>query len=136
MKTREVGVIATSFALLLAVGSLAAPIYADLQSGASQWVNVDAPSVNYSGNVPVVNATFVNNSTSPINATAYATIHNSLGQTVGIESVAIVGLFPGGNATLAFPVAGTSLDAYLVDIFVTSSSGVAISAEVNCTVAA
>lgn len=133
MKTRMIEVIAGSFALLLSAGLLAAPLYADAQSAGSQWVDLDGATAIYGGSVPMVNATFVSNSTSTINATAFATIHNSLGQTVAIETSPIVGLQPGQNATLSFPV-GLPFDSYFVEIFIVSSTGYAISAETNCTV--
>jgi hypothetical protein len=70
-----------------------------------------------------------------VNATAYATLHNVAGETVAIESVAIVGLSPGQNATVGFYLTAP-LDVYTVDLFVVSSSGTAISAETNSTIVA
>ena len=132
---------AAAAALLLVTASMAAPIFADSSSagssaGASPWLSFSGQAwMNYTGSTPILTETFTSQSSSLMNATAFATLHNSIGQTVAISTVAIVALNPGQNATVRFylPV---PLDAYTVDIFALSSAGTLISPVTNSTVVA
>jgi hypothetical protein len=140
MKISKIEGIAGIAALVLAMASLSAPAYADSSAGSapanSPWVSMASQAwVNYTGIVPVLTATFNNQSPSLVNATAYATFHNLIGQTVAMESVAMAGLNPGQNATIGFYLTAP-LDVYTVDLFVVSSSGTAISAVTNSTIVA
>ena len=141
MKITRIEGIAGLAALVLAIASLSTPAYADSSSvgsaaASSPWVSVAGQAwVNYTGSDPILTATFTSQSTTQVNATAYATFHNVLGQTVAIASVAISGLNPGQNATVGFYFT-LPTDAYVVDLFVLSSSGTAISADTNSTIVA
>jgi len=149
LKIRMIEGIAGLAAILLVAASVAAPIYADSTGAApaeatSAWLSLGGPAwMNYTGAVPVLTATYVNQSVSATNetdpsgmsATAYAVVHNFLGQTVAIETVPITGLSSGQNATVSFYFA-VPLDVYTVNLFVLSSSGMAISADSNSTVVA
>jgi hypothetical protein len=76
----------------------------------------------YSG----VTSTFTNTSNAPVTAFVYAVVHNALGQTVDI-STATVTASAGGSVTAFNALFGLPPGTYSVTIFVTSSSGTAIS---------
>jgi hypothetical protein len=73
-----------------------------------------------------VTSSFTNNSNAPLTAFVYAVAHNALGQTVDI-STATVTASAGGSATAFNVLFGLPPGTYSVTIFVTSSSGTAIS---------
>jgi hypothetical protein len=141
MKTSRIKGAASLAALALLAAAMAAPVYAassqgDSSSAATPWLNMNGQAwVNFTGSVPVLTATFTNLSPGQTNATAFATIHNVLGQTVAIETFAFVGMTQGQNMTALFPIQ-LPLDAYSVDLFVLSSSGTAISQTTNSTLVA
>ena len=87
-------------------------------SGSSTQTNQGA----YKG----VSSTFTNNSNAPVTAFVYAVVHNALGQTVDI-STATITASAGGSATAFNALFGLPPGTYSVTIFVTSSSGTAIS---------
>jgi len=73
-----------------------------------------------------ISSTFTNNSNAPVTAFVYAVVHNALGQTVDISTATITA--PAGGSASAFNVLfGLPSGTYSVTIFVTSSSGTAIS---------
>ncbi len=138
MKISKLEGIAAAPAVVVAIASLSAPSYADSSSTGAvpsgyPWISLAGqPWVNYTTIAPLLTATFTNQSPSQMNATAYATLHDLVGQTVAIDAVAIVGANPGQNTTVGFYFA-VPLDAYTVDLFVLSSSGTAKSAVTNGT---
>jgi hypothetical protein len=80
-----------------------------------------------------ISSTFTNNSPSPETAFVYAVVHNALGQTVDI-STATVTASAGGSATAFNVLFGLAPGTYTISVFVTSSSGTAISASTSVTV--
>jgi hypothetical protein len=80
-----------------------------------------------------VTTTFTNNSNAPVTAFVYAVVHNALGQTVDI-STATVTASAGGSATAFNALFGLPPGTYSVSIFVTSSSGTAISGQTTASV--
>jgi hypothetical protein len=73
-----------------------------------------------------ITSTFTNNSNAPVTAFVYAVVHNALGQTVDISTATITA--PAGGSATAFNVLfGLPSGTYSVSLFVTSSSGTAIS---------
>ena len=73
-----------------------------------------------------VTTTFTNHSNAPITGFVYAVVHNALGQTVDI-STATISAPAGGSVTAFNALFGLPPGTYSVTIFVTSSSGTAIS---------
>ncbi len=144
MKIERIAGIAALAAVLLMAGSSAVPLYADTASiastgGASPRVSMVGQAwMNYTGPAPTLLATYTDqssNQTAPMNATAIATVHNVIGQTIAIESVSIIGLSDGQNATIGFAL-NLPYDAYTVNLFVVDASGAAVSANTNSTVIA
>jgi len=76
----------------------------------------------YSG----VSSSFTNNSNAPVTGFVYAVVHNALGQTVDI-STATVSAPAGGSVSAFNALFGLPPGTYSVSLFVTSSSGTAIS---------
>lgn len=73
-----------------------------------------------------VTTSFTNNSNAPVTGFVYAVVHNALGQTVDISTATITAP-AGGSATAFNALFGLPPGTYSVSIFVTSSSGTAIS---------
>jgi hypothetical protein len=84
------------------------------------------PASSQQGQFTGVTSTFTNNSNAPVTAFVYAVVHNALGQTVEI-STATVTASAGGSTTAFNALFGLPPGTYSVTIFVTSSSGTAIS---------
>jgi len=84
------------------------------------------PAQSKQGTFTGVTSTFTNNSNAPVTAFVYAVVHNALGQTVEI-STATVTASAGGSTTAFNALFGLPPGTYSVTIFVTSSSGTAIS---------
>jgi len=84
------------------------------------------PAQSQQGQYQGVTSTFTNNSPAPLTAFVYAVVHNALGQTVDI-STATVTASAGGSTTAFNALFGLAPGTYSVTIFVTSSSGTAIS---------
>ena len=128
-------------ALVVAFATLSVPAFADSNAagpaqGSSQWVNMAGQaSVNLTSALPFLSATFNSNSSTSINATVVATLHNTIGQTVALYTIPLVGVNPGQNVTVGFFVTAP-FGAYTVDIFVLSNSWTAISAVTNSTIVA
>ncbi len=123
-------------ALLLLTASMAAPLHADSPGSAYPWLTlVGQPRMDYTGPTPALTVTFTNQSPVQANGTAYVTLHDVLGQTVGIATADIGVMNPGQNATLTFYLA-VPFDSYTVDIFVLDGAGTVISATTNSTVIA
>lgn len=87
---------------------------------------VGTPAQSTQGVYTGISSSFTNNSNAPVTAVAYAVVHNALGQTVDISTATISAA--AGASTTAFNVLfGLAPGTYSVSIFVTSSSGTAIS---------
>jgi len=135
MKIRNIEGIACLAAALLLSATMAAPIYAD-SAAASPWMSFTGQTwMDYSGSTPILNAVFANQSPFQVNGTAYAVLHDSLGQTIEIATAPITALGTGQNATVQFYI-NVPFDAYTVNFFVLSDAGTAISAGTNSTVVA
>jgi hypothetical protein len=91
------------------------------------------PAKSTQGPYTGVTSTFTNNSPSSVTAYVYAVVHNALGQTVDI-STATITASAGGSATSFNVLFGLAPGTYTVTVFVTSSSGTAISASTPVTV--
>ncbi len=74
-----------------------------------------------------VQITYQNNNDSQATGIIYGTYHNSLGQTVRMTTATIT-LMAGGTATAYLAGFGLPPGQYLVDVFVITPSGIAISA--------
>jgi len=84
------------------------------------------PSQTTLGSNVAVQITYTNNSNGPVTAIVYAVVHNSLGQTVAY-STATLPLASGASGT-AYPIIfGLPSGSYSVTLFVTSTTGVALS---------
>jgi hypothetical protein len=92
-----------------------------------------SPAQTKQGGYTGVSSTFTNNSNAPVTAFVYAVVHNALGQTVDI-STATVTAAAGGSATAFNALFGLPPGTYSVTIFVTSSSGTAISGQTTASV--
>jgi hypothetical protein len=80
-----------------------------------------------------VSTSFTNNSNAPVTGIVYAVVHNAIGQTVDISTATISA--PAGGSTSAFnALFGLPPGTYSVTIFVTSTSGTAISTTSTATV--
>jgi hypothetical protein len=91
------------------------------------------PAKSTQGAYTGITSTFTNNSNAPVTAFVYAVVHNALGQTVDI-STATVTASAGGSATAFNALFGLAPGTYTISIFVTSSSGTAISTSTPVTV--
>jgi len=80
-----------------------------------------------------VQSTFTNTSNAPVTAFVYAVVHNALGQTVDISTATITAP-AGGSATAFNALFGLPSGTYSVTLFITSSSGTAISGTSTVTV--
>ena len=140
MKIRKVEAITCLAALIITAASMATPIFADASPEVSaaaypSLTFVGQAWMNFTGPVPILTATLTSRSPGQVNATAYATLHDSIGQTVAIVAVAVVGVSAGQNVTTRFYLL-VPLDVYTVDFFALSSAGTAISPTTNSTLVA
>jgi hypothetical protein len=91
------------------------------------------PTQTTQGSYTGVSTAFTNNSNAPVTGFVYAVVHNALGQTVDISTATITA--PAGGSVTAFnALFGLPPGTYSVTIFVTSSSGTAISSTTTASV--
>jgi hypothetical protein len=117
-----VGTAVLDTALTLTVGSVSST-----SCNSTSCVSaVGSPTQTTQGAYTGVSTSFTNNSNAPITGFVYAVVHNALGQTVDISTATITA--PAGGSVSAFnALFGLAPGTYSVTIFVTSSSGTAIS---------
>jgi hypothetical protein len=85
------------------------------------------------GQNKAVQTSYTNNSNAPLTAIVYAVVHNSAGQTVAY-STATLNLAAGASGTAYDVLFGLAPGTYSVTVFVTSTSGTAISGTSTVTV--
>jgi hypothetical protein len=86
-----------------------------------------SPTQTTIGSNKATQSSFTNNSNAPITAIVYAVVHNAAGQTVAYSTATLTNVPAGSSATAYNVLFGLAPGTYSVTIFVTSTSGTAIS---------